>query len=78
MNVHTSRSPCTISPLCSAPLVSGPPSSPAETVIGPGECAIVNRYVPLPSTPLSALATQMTYVPADGATASIRAASAPD
>ena len=46
-----------ISPVCVAPLISGPPSSPGDTVIGPGVRVIVSRYVPVPSKPLSKLAT---------------------
>ena len=35
--------------------MSGPPWSPGDTVIGPGVCVIVSRYVPVPSKPLSKL-----------------------
>src|SRR5205823_593876 len=41
-----------------------------DTVIGPGVCVIVRRYVPVPSRPTSALATRTRYVPVTGATAS--------
>ena len=42
VNVQASTSPVVIAPVCIAPLVSGPPSSPFDTVIGPGVCVIVS------------------------------------
>src|SRR5262245_10371878 len=63
VNVQTSRSPLRISPLCVAPLVSGPPSSPDETVIGPVVWVIVSRSVPPPLRVELPLAPRTTHVP---------------
>src|SRR5512140_1521189 len=74
--VHASRSPTSIVPVCTAPLASGPPSSPTDTVTGSPVFARVIRYAPEPPSPLLPSPATTTYVPALAAVVVTSAAAA--
>src|SRR5664280_2080674 len=74
LNVHTSRSPVRIVPVCMTPLVIGPPSSPGETVIADPVLTSVSRYDPVRFAPLPSLIVMVKVPEAAAVTATSAAA----